>query len=412
MSWSGLVTIANSVLIWVFMARMRDADEVGRFTIAMGLYALFYSAVSLGLLPYLIKEMARRDRSERHTLISNAMLLLAISGVASALLMSAAAFVISGSSEVRIATAILSLAMLPTALMVVCDAVAISTGRARAVAAVTTAENIVRTLLPLWLIWNGYDIIVICASFALIRFFSFGAYLVVCRLNIVKLTIDLSELRLLAAVCPTFAATISLASLNWQAPLILLGYLSTEAETASFGVASRFLIPVAILMGAYANTIQGALVTKLQNAPQNFAAYISKLAVYPVAASLVAVVGSVLFSAAALRMLFGSAYESASMVLIILAVSTIPFCIVMVVARALVAVNLQRVDLIANALGVAVSIATAAMLIPRYGAVGAAFAQLFSFILMALIETVYLARSIEGVTWPSESIPSTRPNFT
>lgn len=412
MSWSGFVTIANSVLIWVVMARMRDADEVGRFAIAMGLYALFYSAVSLGLLPYLIKEMARRDKSERHALTGSAMLILAISGVASALLMSSAAFAISGSSEVRIATAVLSLAMLPTGLIVVCDALAISTGRTRATAAVTTAENIVRTLIPLWLIWSGYDIVIVCASFALIRCLTFVAYMVVCRSNVGKPTIDSRELRFLAAVCPTFAATISLASLNWQTPLILLGYLSTEAEAASFGVASRFLIPVSILMGAYANTIQGALVTKRQTSPQNFAAYVSKLAFYPVAASLAAAVGSVLLSAAALRSLFGSTYEGASTVLIILTVGTIPFCIVMVVARALVAADLQRVDLIANALGVAVSIATAATLIPRYGAVGAAIAQLSSFVLMALIEMVYLARGIEGIPWRSESIRSTRPDFT
>ena len=39
-TWSGLVNIANSVAVWIFMARMRDVDEVGRFAIVMGIYAL------------------------------------------------------------------------------------------------------------------------------------------------------------------------------------------------------------------------------------------------------------------------------------------------------------------------------------------------------------------------------------
>ena len=32
MTWSGVISIANSLLVWVFMARMRDIDDVGRFT--------------------------------------------------------------------------------------------------------------------------------------------------------------------------------------------------------------------------------------------------------------------------------------------------------------------------------------------------------------------------------------------
>src|SRR5687768_16775468 len=60
MTWSAIISIANSVLVWIFMARLRDVDEVGRFTIVMGLYALFFSIVSLGLTPYLVNEMSRR----------------------------------------------------------------------------------------------------------------------------------------------------------------------------------------------------------------------------------------------------------------------------------------------------------------------------------------------------------------
>jgi O-antigen/teichoic acid export membrane protein len=74
--------------------------------------------------------------------------------------------------------------------------------------------------------------------------------------------------------------------------------------------------------------------------------------------------------------------------------SVIPFCVVMIAARGLVATNSQHIDLYANALGVAVCFLACSFLIPRYGAMGAAIAQLLSFLSMALVETIYLSRKI------------------
>lgn len=392
MSLSGVITIGNSVLIWVFLARMREPAEVGRFTIAMGLYALFYGIVSLGLLPYLINETSRRRAHRKHSLAASAGLLLAISGGLSVVVMSMTAFVISGSYDVRAGSAILSLSLVPTAIIVVFDAMAIAGGRARLSAIVSVAENMLRSVIPLGLIWAGYDITVICASFTLIRFLALAAYIVVLRSDVVKLTFSRADFRRVLSVVPTFAATITLASMIWQAPLLVLSYLSTEAETASFGVASRFLIPVSILMGAYANAIQPVLARKLITSPQDLEAHIYRLGAYPALAAGAGVLAAVLFSGQVVEVLFGAAYQDSAAILIILSVSALPFCMVMVLARGLITMRLQRIDLLANALGVAFSISFAVALIPHYGAVGAAVAQLSSFLIMMLIETVSLAR--------------------
>ena len=64
MVWSGAISIANSMLIWIFLARLREPEELGRFTIVMGLYALFYSVCSLGLMPFLVSEISRRSEQK------------------------------------------------------------------------------------------------------------------------------------------------------------------------------------------------------------------------------------------------------------------------------------------------------------------------------------------------------------
>lgn len=412
-AWSGFVSIANSVLVWVFMARMRDVDEVGRFTIVMGLYALFHSIVSLGLMTYLINEVSRRrvagaeTGNSIHKFISSASVFLLISGILSAIAMLATGFLISESWPVRISTLVLSSALIPTGAVTLFEAASISYGRARLVAVATTVENLLRTIVPLALIWANFDIVSICLSFAVVRFIALAVYLIIARDHIIRFRFSKVEFRKIAAVCPTFAGTIIFASINWQASLILLGYLSTEAETAKYGAASRFLIPVSILMASFASVIQPTVVMYAEKIRSDLGSYLAKTARIPLIAATLIAIGSPFLSRQVVTVLFGPSYESAAPVLNILALSIIPFCLVMVAASGLVATNSQRVDLIANILGVIVCFGSGAILIPRYGAVGAAAAQLFSFISMALVEVIYLSRKLGSFSiWRTASAAS------
>ncbi len=413
MSWSGVISIANSVLIWIFLARMRDLDEVGRFTIVMGIYALFYSIVSLGLMPYLVNEISRRSSPETGSnrsvteFISSAYVFLLISGVICSLAMSSSGLLVSSSWQVRLSTIILSLAMIPTGIGAVCEAAAIAQGRARLVAVVSTIENVLRTIVPLGLIFTGFDIVAICISFAAVRFVAVGIYLLMSRIRMSELSFVYDEFKRIATACPTFAGTIVFASLNWQAPVFLLGYFSIEAESAKFGAASRFLIPVTILMASYANVIQPALARQSSAAIDGCGAYLSKMAKYPIIVATLATIGSLLFSRQVLTVLFGESYQSAAPTLDVLSVSVIPFCLVMVASRGLIATNSQKIDLAANVVGVVVCLVSGAILIPRYGAVGAAAGQLFAFLSMAIIEIAYLSKRLGSFSiWRTASLSS------
>ncbi|MDQ3802222.1 MAG: polysaccharide biosynthesis C-terminal domain-containing protein [Acidobacteriota bacterium] len=422
MSWSGAVSIANSLLVWVFMARMRDVEELGRFTIVMGLYALFFGVCSLGLTPYLVSEISRRiarkndgdsdgdgESAESGDTISgfigSASVFLLISGVCCAALMAACGFLASESWSVRLSTLILSLAIIPTGLIGVGEATALSFGRTRFIAYVTTLENILRTIIPLGLIWLGFDISVICVSFVAVRVLALAVYLPAAGKYLSRLAFSADDFWRIFKVAPTFAGTIILASINWQAVIILLGHFSTEVESAKYGVASRFLVPVSILMASYANVIQPAIAQFTRKSSANSGLYLSRMASYPLILSTAAAILSPFLSERVLVGFFGETYAGVAPTLDILALSVVPFCLVMVVARALVATGEQHIDLLANALGVAACFAAGLLLIPEYGAKGAALAQLFSFVLMALLEIGYLSKKIVGFkVWHAASL--------
>jgi O-antigen/teichoic acid export membrane protein len=147
MAWTGVVGIGNSVLVWVFMARMRDVEDVGRFTIVMGLYALFFNLNALGLMPYLVSELSRRKSSVSvREFISSSSVFLSISSILCAIAMSASSLVISGSYQVRMSALVLAFSLLPSNLITLSESAAIATGRMRFIAFVSTIENLLRTI--------------------------------------------------------------------------------------------------------------------------------------------------------------------------------------------------------------------------------------------------------------------------
>ncbi len=398
MTWSGIISIASSLLVWVFMARMRDIEDVGRFAIVMGLYALFLNITILGLMPYLVNEISRRsslitghERSVKEFIGSSA-LFLSISGILCAIAMTASGFIISDSYQVRMSALVLGLTLVPSNLIAIAEATAISYGRMRLIAAVATIENLLKIIVPLALIFTGFDIVAISVSFAATRFVSMVVYFAVSIVPVWHYAFQFSEFRKLASVCPTFAGTSVMASLNWQAPLFMLAYLSTEGQTAEFGAASRFLIPVSILLAGYVNTVQPNVARLVLNEPEKGGRYLSKITTYPLIVAVVAAFGSVFLSEYVLHLLFGEKYVTAAPTLNLLAMSVIPFCIVMVASRGLIATGLQRIDLYANVAGFIVCVCAGIAAIPRYGALGAAAALLACFSAMALIEIAVLSK--------------------
>src|SRR5581483_6888223 len=146
MAWSGAVSIANGVVVWMAYARWRETAELGKFTIVMGLYTIFVTVCTLGLGPY----------------ISSAAVFLSAWSLVSAAAMSLTGLLVSDSREVRAAVAILSLAMLPTGLLGVAEPVCTALGRARLIALATTVENVLRTVVPLALLYLDCNLSVIC----------------------------------------------------------------------------------------------------------------------------------------------------------------------------------------------------------------------------------------------------------
>ncbi|MDQ2746037.1 MAG: polysaccharide biosynthesis C-terminal domain-containing protein [Acidobacteriota bacterium] len=394
LSWlvfSGAVSVANSVLVWIFMARWRSAEELASLTVVMGLCSLFYNICSFNLAPLFVREISRRSAKAGENpaaFTGTAAVFLLISGTLCAVLMTAGGFLLSSSKDVLTANAVLSFALIPTALVTLGEAGAVAFGRGRLIAGATTFENVLRTIVPLFLIAYGFPLWAICLSFVAVRVITAAIYFYAGKIRRVVFIRD--EFALLCKSAPTFAGTIIFASLTWQIPLILLARTASESELANYGIAGRFFIPATIFAAGFANAMQPTLVREWEKSAAAGAAYLRWRAGLVLFATVAAAIIAPFLSRTLLTLLFGAAYADAAQTLDLLAISVIPFALVVVTARGLVAANAARIDLLANALGAVVCLAAGLWLVPRFGAVGAATAQIAAFALMAAVEIGFL----------------------
>lgn len=392
MVWSGSVNIASSVLLWVMMAHWREAEELGRFTVVMSIYLIFMTICSLGLGPYLTNETSRRIRYDHSpwVFVASAVAFLFSWSVLCACAMCVTGYLMGDSPEVWRATAIMSSAIVLTGLISVAESAFTACERVKVIALATTGENLLRTVLPLLLLYRRAGLVWICLSYAAMRAIACAIYAVAARHHLPTLTaVKWHLMREIASKSPTFAGVAILAAIHWQAAPLLVGKISGEAAAADYGVASRFLLPLVILLPSYAAVIQPVAARLAAVSLKRLGAFLSDSLMIATALTLPFAVGATLLARELLGIIFGEGYIGAAPVLALLAMSLVPFGWVIIIVRGLVATGHQRIDLAGNVVAVASCLVLNLVLVPPYQATGAAAAQLISMLLLAAVDLGY-----------------------
>ncbi|MBI1764940.1 MAG: glycosyltransferase [Acidobacteria bacterium] len=385
MAWSGAINIANSVVLWMALARWRTTAEVGQFATVMSLYTIFITVCGLGLTPYLASELARRP--DRRRFLSSAALLIFAASIVCTLAMLVTGQFTNQAASAQTATFILSSAIIPTGIVSIGEAVFTAFGLARVIALATTTENLLRTIIPLALLYRGHSLPVICASFVLVRVAACMVYGLAAwqRFGLPALP-EQALIREIAKAAPTFAGVTLLASLHWQLGTVLTARLGGETAAADFAVAARFLVPAMILLWSYVSVIQPTAARLAQESMPKLGEFLASCLRLVLALALPVAVGGLTLGMHLLVLLFGANYAGASLALGFLAASIVPFGIVMIASRGLIATQRQHLDLLANLVAVVVNLLANLLLIPRFGAAGAACAQFLSLTAMAVVE--------------------------
>ncbi len=377
-----------SLLLVLALSRRLGADGLGRYSLAYAWLGLFGLLGPLGL-PALITREGARDREALGRLLAGGMILGGCLSLILTLAMIAAAGLLGYDAETRAAMVVTSLALAPATWLSYFDAALLAMERSGPIAAGALAEHVLKVGLGLALLGAGLGLEAVLAAAVAGKLAASGLSLWwLRRLGVrVAFPADWACLRRLAGQTPVFALSSICATLYWRIDVFLLSRLRGMAEvgcyTAAYRVLEMAILPSqALSQAALPRLASQAAQASLPVPP----APLGWLAVLTAPAAL----GVTALAGPLLQALYGEGFAAAAPALAILIWTALPYGWYRYQAAVLVAAGRQRVDLGINAALLVLNVGLNIVLIPRYGAAGAAAVTLVTALVYGAAQRICL----------------------
>ncbi len=360
-----LSTPAVTVVLLALLARRRGPEEVGLWGLSAAVFSLLEAVSSLGMRHLLPRELARGD--DRALRAAATVACVGVGSVLALATLVAAALLPPRTGQVL---ALAALAVPLAAVGVVEEGFWLGRGPAIRLACALLAEQLVRLLLGVLLLASGAGVVALVALLPLGRLMA-----ILLALPPGGLGLEAASRRSLARLrheVPVFLGLEAVFQLYWRVDVLLLSALASLTEVGYYVAAYRVFSTLLLLPQSYGQVLLPKLV-------HDGDGRLLRRGVWEMAA-----VGLVLGGASAvlagflMRLLCGQGFARAALVLTILAIGMVPASVDQPQGKALVARGQQRRDLSVLLLATACNVGMNLLLIPPFGAAGAAWATLAS----------------------------------
>ena len=398
-----LVSPALSMLVIVALSRTLGSDGLGRYTLALTYLNFITTVTPFGLNALLMREGAR-DLARLPALFANSVTLTFGLSLASLPALVAISHLLGYDVTTRYTLYAIGLAVVPATLLVLFDGIFVSRQRTAFIGYYTAAEVAVRVGGAALSLFMGYGIMAVVAA----QVAGQWAALLVAATLAAKLgaplrpAVDRAVMRQLLRTGPTFLSISVFSALFWRIDVILLSSFGTLQQVGIYGAAYRIvdmirLLPQTVCLSVYPLVSQAAAdVSRLATIGRSTIRLLWMM-------SLPVVVGGMLVAEPLLVATVGEDFRGGGPVLSVLLWTVLPYTLIRYHAYVIQAVNRERVDLMLNVVMSAVAVLANVLLVPTYGALGAAAACLLAVSIFAAAQVAFLWRHFPGHSgeWPS-----------
>ena len=161
---------------------------------------------------------------------------------------------------------VMSLAILPATLLILCDGVFVSRQRSSFVGFYTVVDMIVRVGIASLLLKWGYGVTAVVATLvgAQVMALAAAAFLVRRLGAPLRFVFDVATVKRLLSAAPTFVSITVFATLYWRVDVVMLSTLGSIREVGLYGAAYRFMdliriLPQSLCMAVYPLISQAAV---------------------------------------------------------------------------------------------------------------------------------------------------------
>lgn len=376
-----VLRLVLGLVIAVWMARVLGPEKFGQYSFALAFVALFTSIATLGLDRVVVRDLVRSvDARER---IIGSAALLKVAGAACAMLACnlAALVVMPDNQETRLLVAIISLGLL----FLVFDVIDFW------FQSQVASRYVVMARLPALLIFFGLRVFLILGAFSL-SFYAWAYTLEILFAGIGLLIVYIMQgsrvlewrpvvrnaVALLRECWPLVFAGLSV-MLYMKVDVVMLGRMSGNDAAGIYSAATRLTEGFYFIPMIVASSIMPMLVRARDAGTRTYMDGLFRLYLVMVRISLAIAIPLALLAPALIEVLFGSGYIESSGVLRIHVWASVAVFLGVASSQFLTLEGLQKLSLYRTLVGLAVNIALNLMLIPVYGASGAAIATLVSY---------------------------------
>jgi O-antigen/teichoic acid export membrane protein len=390
---SNLLAPVFSLVLVLAIGRIQGVEALGKYSLLMSVFVFGMSAAGFGLPVVITREVAQAPGEAGGWFVNAAALSmgLALPFVALAWLAFAAG---SRDGQMALALRLAALTVLPSAVTQCAEAVLLAHERARDFVLINLGETALRAAVGTALVLTGFGVVGIAGLLLALRALAALAFVLTLRRRGVHITprLDRRVAWRLAGYVPVTGLIPVVNALYARADIFLLSSLGTWREVGLYSAALRLVDLARTIAPAYARAVYPVLARLRAAGDEQYAAAARRATRDGLVLAIPVALGLYACAEPLIRLLFGEALAPAADILRILAWTVIPFALAIVLAQVLFAADRQAVDLGVNVVSMAVSLAGVVLLVPRFGAAGAAVAALAASTLYAALQYAGVVR--------------------
>lgn len=388
----GLQPIFNFVLS-LAIGRLLGVKIFGAYATIFFILTIFQMLSSLGLKPYLTREVAK-DRQSVSRYFTNGLILIFPISIINLFVMIEIVKMLRYEAVVVAPIMILSFSLVASGIADCLESILEGLQKIQAIAAVWLLEQFLRVLFSVIAIYSGYGLNEICVIFVIMRILNpILLYLVLLKeIAPVHWQPDYETIKELIKSVKTFGPILISVAFYWQLDSILMSKILGLEEVGIYNAAFRLFRFFIIFVQSFMIVFYPMASDLFANHSDKFEMICKKSIFYLLILLLPFVVTMSIFSTQLIQLLWGPKYSGSALVLQVLIWCILPYAISKIFAYALLASNLQRFDLRINIAGTIIKLVLLIIMMKMYGYLGAAIASLLAINIYVFLQLPFISK--------------------
>jgi O-antigen/teichoic acid export membrane protein len=376
----------STALLFIILARALGVEEFGRFAFAISFTGIFLIFVDYGFNLLIVKEVAVSPQNVLKIVadVVNGKIILS---VLSTIVIISIVKILNYPLETELIIYILWVAAIFYSFGLFFNTIFKGLNQFQYETYPSIILNSLQFLLVVTLLMLGFETISIAVSYLISRivYFSIGLYLVLTKIGSFVISCDISRgSKVLKELLP-YGVHAILATLYFQLDTVFLHYFKGDAEVGYYQAAMRIVMASMIICEVFVSAYFPVISKKIKIDREGFHADGIALNKYMFLSGGIIAAFLFLFSDIVIRFIYGEQYTHSIFIMQLLAAVIFLRFAGASYALFITAADNQRLRAISVAVSVVINIILNVIVIPKYGAVGAAIVSIITHIILDAI---------------------------